>query len=119
MAAEPLIRVPPDFEDEFPDGSALATDAFLNPGVLVGGVQIVGKDMLTGHGLTSPAAFNVLTVLEGSPDPLAPSVIAERMMVTRATMTGLLDSLERRTLVRRVAGSVDGRQRLAAITVKG
>jgi DNA-binding MarR family transcriptional regulator len=41
------------------------------------------------------------------------------MMVTRATITGLLDSLERRGLVRRLASEGDGRTRPVAITPVG
>ena len=117
--AEPLVRLPDGFEDEFPDASALATEVFLNLGVLSGGIRGAVEAFLRSHGITSLAAFNVLTVLGGDADPLQPSQIAERMMVTRATTSGLLDALERRGLVERTRGDGDGRQRLVVLTRRG
>src|SRR2546430_1660138 len=102
---QPALRVPDAFEREFPTASRRATEAFLNIGVLVGGVRSAVETLVAAEGLPSMAAFNVLSVLGGDPEPLRPSVIAERMMVTRATITGVLDSLESRGFVRRVAGT--------------
>ena len=116
---EPIIRVPDAFDDEFPNGSRLATEAFLNLGMLVGAVRSAVEMLVAREGLPSMAAFNVLSVLGGDPAPLRPSAIAERMMVTRATTTGLLDSLERRGLLRRVAGTGDGRSREVTLTAAG
>ena len=116
---EPAVRVPPEFEDEFPSGSALATEAFLNVGLLTGGVRNAFEQMILDAGLPSMAAFNVLTVLAGDPEPLKPSVIAARVMVTRATTTGVLDSLEARGLITRDSHHTDGRARVIAITRAG
>ena len=41
------------------------------------------------------------------------------MMVSRPTITGVLDSLERRGLIRRVAGADDGRSRVVSLTPAG
>ena len=92
---------------------------FLNLGVLTGTVRSGVEAILTDSGLPSMAAFNVLSVLAGDAGPLRPSVVASRMMVTRATITGLLDSLARRGLVRRLAAGDDGRTRPVAITPAG
>ena len=118
-APEPFVRVPPEFANDFPDGDRLATEVFLNIGMLTGGVRAAVTQLLAREGLTSMGAFNVLTVVHGDPRPLPPSVIAERMMVTRPTITGLLDSLERRGLLIRGAGAEDGRQRAVRLTRKG
>jgi DNA-binding MarR family transcriptional regulator len=115
----PLVEVPADFEQEFPDGSAAATAAFLNLGVLTGSVRTVVEGFFQQEGLTSFAAFNVLSVLDGAGEPIQPSVLAARMMVTRATMTGLVDSLERRGLVERRRTEADARHRLVGITAEG
>src|SRR4051812_25730058 len=117
--AEPAVRVPPSFETEFPEASRLATEAFLNIGLLVGGVRSAVETIVADEGLPSMAAFNVLSVLGGDPSPLRPSAIAERMMVSRATITGVLDSLEARGLVRRAASTDDGRSRDVALTSAG
>jgi DNA-binding MarR family transcriptional regulator len=118
-ANEPIIRVPVAFDDEFPAGSRLATETFINVGILVGAVQSAIEQMVAAEGLPSAAAFNVLSVLDGDPAPLRPSVIAERMMVTRATTTGLLDTLERRGLLRRAPAGGDGRSREVTLTDDG
>ena len=111
--------VPASFDGQFPDASRLATEVFINIGILVGAVQSMVERLLMAEGLPSAAAFNVLSVLGGDPEPLRPSVIASRMMVTRATMTGLLDTLERRGLVRRQPAPGDGRARAVALTARG
>ena len=55
---EPLVRVPDSFGAEFPDGSALATEAFLNIGLLTGGVRSAVEGLLRRHSVTSfGAAF--------------------------------------------------------------
>jgi DNA-binding MarR family transcriptional regulator len=115
----PAVRVPPSFDDEFPSGSRRATETFLNIGLLVGGVRSAVEALVNEAGLPSMAAFNALSVLGGDPQPLQPSVIAERMMVTRATITGVLDSLEARRLVRRAASAHDGRSRVVSLTPAG
>lgn len=116
---QPLVVLPPGFEDEFPDASALATECFLNVGLLTGGVQGATERLLQELGLHSLSAFNVLTVVHGAGGPLPPSVIADRMVVSRATVTGLVDSLERRGLVERRGDRRDGRMRVVALTRRG
>src|SRR3954471_6841943 len=116
---EPAVRVPAEFDEEYPSASRRATETFLNMGLLVGAVRGAVETLATSEGLPSMACFNVLSVLDGDPSPLRPSQIAERMMVTRATITGLLDSLEARGLVRRDASAGDGRSRQVALTAQG
>lgn len=113
------MQVPAAFDTEFPDASRLATDVFINIGVLTGAVQSVIEKLVGSEGLPSAAAFNVLSVLGGATTPLRPSIIAERMMVTRATISGLLGTLEGRGLVRRVPGRDDGRSQEVSLTVRG
>src|SRR6476620_1162992 len=115
----PAVQVPPAFDDEFPDASRRATETFLNIGLLVGGVRSAVEALVAEERLPSMAAFNALSVLGGDPAPLRPSVIADRMMVTRATITGVLDSLESRGLISRVVGTDDGRSREVALTRDG
>src|SRR5437763_4314668 len=121
MTVEPFFRAPPGFEAEFAEtgGDALATECFINYGLLAGGVLAAMDDLSVRGGAPSGAAFNVLAVLDGAGQPLNPSTIAERLLVSRATTTGVVDSLERRGLVRRTKGQDDGRTRLVALTAKG
>jgi DNA-binding MarR family transcriptional regulator len=70
------------------------------------------------HGIT-PAGFNVLMILQGSDEPLCPNEIGERRLVTRGTVTGVLDSLEQRGLVVRRRHPEDRRMLLIELTAKG
>ena len=70
------------------------------------------------HGIT-PAGFNVLMILDGSDEPLCPNEIGERRLVTRGTVTGVLDSLEQRGLVARRRHPADRRSLLIELTAKG
>jgi DNA-binding MarR family transcriptional regulator len=60
------------------------------------------------HGV-SGAAFNTLQVLAASGGAACPHEISDRLSVSRATVTGVLDSLEQRHLIRRVAHPQDRR----------
>jgi DNA-binding MarR family transcriptional regulator len=50
---------------------------------------------------------------------MTPSELGERLIVTRATVTGLLDSLERTGFVRRSANPADRRSLVVEITPAG
>jgi DNA-binding MarR family transcriptional regulator len=115
----PLVRVHRDFEEEFPEGSALATECFLNLGrVAVGMLSELGR-LLDGFGIPSYTSFNAMTVLAGAGEPIPPSVVASRMVVTRPTVTGILGTLERLGLVVRSAHGSDGRMRLVSLSGAG
>lgn len=77
---------------------------------------------LSERGMTQPQ-FNTLMLLdcdgskeEGWP---APSELAERVGVTRATMTGVLDGLERESLVARRPDPADRRRQRVELTEAG
>jgi MarR family transcriptional regulator, 2-MHQ and catechol-resistance regulon repressor len=113
---EPLIRVGEDFEDEYPGASALATECYANlwrAAELLMGLH--NRHTLDRYQL-SPSARGVLAVVEGAGQPLEPSVIAERLVVTTGSMTSLLDNLEKRGLVRRRPHPEDRRKLLIDIT---
>jgi DNA-binding MarR family transcriptional regulator len=68
-------------------------------------------------GLT-PSQYHVLNVLwEGEAMPLKD--LAQASGCTRATMTGLIDVLERKGLVQRIPNPVDRRSLLASLTEEG
>lgn len=70
------------------------------------------------HRLSGPG-FNVLMILEGAGEPLSPYEIGERRLVTRGTVTGLLDTLERENLLRRSPHPSDRRMLLVELTDEG
>jgi MarR family transcriptional regulator, 2-MHQ and catechol-resistance regulon repressor len=82
--------------------------------VLVGAMATVERQ----HGLSNAAA-QALAIIEGAGGPLAPSIIASRLMITTGSMTSLLDTLERRGLVRRQPHPSDRRQLLVHLTDEG
>jgi DNA-binding MarR family transcriptional regulator len=70
------------------------------------------------HGVTG-AGFNVLVILANSDWPLTPHEIGEKRLVTRGTVTGVLDSLEGRGLLRRSPHPRDRRMLEVHITDDG
>jgi DNA-binding MarR family transcriptional regulator len=71
------------------------------------------------HGI-SQGRFMVLMMLDRYYDrALLPSEVAEKIGVTRATVTGLLDGLERDGFVQRKAHPEDRRAVTVALTTKG
>ena len=113
---EPLRRVGDDFEDEYPGASALATECFAN-------LFQVGDLLMDLHNRQtreryqlSPSARQVLAVVEGAGQPLEPSMIAERVLITTGSMTSVLDTLEKRGLIQRMPHPDDRRKLLIDIT---
>lgn len=74
--------------------------------------------LLAPHGL-SEGRFVLLFLLDAAPDGLAPNILAERAGVTRATVTGLLDGLEREQLIERHADANDRRALCIRLTRQG
>jgi DNA-binding MarR family transcriptional regulator len=68
---------------------------------------------------TSQGRFTVLTLLDRTGEPLTPAELAEEASVTRATMTGLLDTLEKDQLVARAPDLTDRRTIKVTLTAKG
>jgi DNA-binding MarR family transcriptional regulator len=103
----------------YPEVDPSAVEAFL---ILLR----VGADVLTAfekflacHNITQ-GSFTVLMVLNRDPQTgLNPSDLATKCGVTRATMTGLLDGLERKKLLRRESDQEDRRTILIRLTEKG
>ena len=114
-----LVRVDPDFADEYPDANSASTEAFAN-------LLVVGDLLGAHHERLIDAALSVsqpvaqaLAILDGAGEPLTPSQISERQLVSSASMTAILDTLERRGWVRRTANPDDRRSLLIEITKDG
>jgi DNA-binding MarR family transcriptional regulator len=117
MCGMARIQMPDDFYDQTPDASILATEAVMN--------TIRTADLLfdqIGRLLrplgVSAAGGLVLGILRDR-GPMPPSELGERLIVTRATVTGVVDSLERRGFVRRSPNPADRRSLLVEITPEG
>ena len=111
MANQFSDQIAPDFEGRYPNSSARATECAMN---LVFTADLLVKrisDLLKPFDL-SPASGLVLSILADSESPLPPNKIADRLIISRATVTGLIDSLERRGYVRRQPHQSDRRMLL-------
>jgi DNA-binding MarR family transcriptional regulator len=113
----PKIQMPDDFYAQTPDANILATEAVMN--------TIRTADMIfdrIGRLLrplnVSAAGGLVLGILRDR-GQMSPSELGDRLIVTRATVTGLLDSLEHRGFVRRTPNPADRRGLLVGITEDG
>ncbi|HFK2920903.1 MarR family winged helix-turn-helix transcriptional regulator [Stenotrophomonas beteli] len=73
---------------------------------------------LAPHGL-SEGRFIVLFLLHGAGGTLPPHELAERAGVTRATISGLLDGLQREGLLQRRSDAEDGRRLQIVLTAQG
>ena len=70
------------------------------------------------HGL-SEGKFVLLSLLRDMPDGLSPHALAERAGVTRGTITGLLDGLERDGFLARHPDQFDRRKLFVRLSAKG
>ena len=113
---EPVVRVGDDFDHEYPGASALATECYANvyraADLLMGLHNRYTADAYQ----LSPSGRQILAVVEGAGEPLEPSVIAERLLITTGSVTSLLDNLEKRGLIRRLPHPRDRRKLLIDIT---
>ena len=66
----------------------------------------------------SPASFNLLMLLERGRAAMTQRELGERLVVSPSDMTGLVDRLERKGLVRRTPGQ-DRRAKILQITPRG
>lgn len=103
------------FAREFPSGDPSATECAQN--LMLASSRFTEADTrgLRRHGL-SIAARITLATLEGAGEPLPATLLAERLLVTGASITSLVDTLERRGLVRRVRPESDRRVVLIELT---
>ena len=119
MAANQFqIQMPPDYEERYPGASRTATETAMN---LVRTADMLVRhisDLVQPFGL-SPSSALALGIVVDASAPLPPNEIAKRLIISRATVTGLVDSLERRGYVRRSPHTSDRRMLLIEPTERG
>ena len=112
------IRVSRDFAATYPEASASATECAMN--LARTGDLVLGRVALALQPLNvSPAGGLVLGILKDAGRPCPPNYISERLIVSRATVTGVLDTLVKRGLVRREPHPTDRRMVLVHLTKAG
>jgi MarR family 2-MHQ and catechol resistance regulon transcriptional repressor len=112
------VRVASELQGEFPVMDRRATEVLIN---LIRTESLVGNLLarrFRRYGL-SLSGFNALVILRQSHSRLHPHEIADRLLVTRAAVTALLDALEARGYARRLPSLEDGRMSLIEITDRG
>lgn len=112
------VEIAPDFEQRYPEASPKATESAMN---LVRTAELLEKriaGLLQPFGL-SPATGLVLSILADTDTPVSPNQIAERLIISRASVTSLIDSLEKRGYVRRQPHGSDRRMLLIELTETG
>ena len=114
-----VVRVDPDFEDEYPDADASCTEAFATL-LVAGNVLAAEHERRIEHTLgVSESVAQALAVVDGAVRPLTPTEISERTLLASATMTAVLDTLERQGWIRRTPNPDDRRSVLIEITPEG
>jgi DNA-binding MarR family transcriptional regulator len=114
-----VVRVPPDFAEEYPDGDPSAAEV---SATLIRAGQALYDELDRGMQATfgvPESVLQALAVIDGSERPLTPSEIADRVFRSSASMTNLLDALERQGWARRVPNPDDRRSVLVEITDEG
>jgi len=114
----PSRRVTTDFEREFPGGSESANASTIDLVRTSASVVAMLNKVMNPQGL-SAAGRQALAIIEGAGGALSPTVISQRLLVTTALTTSLLDTLERRGLVTRLPDPDDRRKILVALTSEG
>jgi len=112
------VQLPSNFEERYPNSSAKATECAMNLAYTADLLVKRISGLLQQYGL-SPASGLVLSILADSESPLPPNKIADRLILSRATVTGLIDSLEKRGYVRRQPHQSDRRMLMIKLTEAG
>ena len=109
MPDDAPISIPDDFELEFPGASRSAAEVAPNlvrtAALLIAEIERRSREAAD----LSASAFQTLAILDGADGPLTGRAIAEQLLVTSASMTSLLDTLERRGLIERHRHPTDRR----------
>src|SRR2546423_1181303 len=101
-AAQGVVRVPPDFTEEFPDGDRSAAEVVAT--LIRTGQSIydeLDRGMQASFGVPE-SVLQCLAVIDGAEGPLTPSQISECTFRSSATITSVLDALEREGWARRI-----------------
>src|SRR5690242_12595593 len=112
------VRASSALQREFPQMDRRATEVLINLVRTDSLVTTALSRRFRRHGL-SLSGFNALVILRQAPEGVNPHEIADRLLVTRAAVTGIIDALEKKALIHRAPSGEDGRMSLIAITPAG
>jgi DNA-binding MarR family transcriptional regulator len=109
------FRVSDDYIAGHPDADPSATELVINVFLTSELMRARLERLLQPFGV-SGNGFNLLQVVAGAGGPVTPTQIGERLIVSTATVTGLVDTLEKRGLVTRTRDDGDRRRVRVEIT---
>jgi len=117
--SDPSMHVESDFAEEFPGADALSVECYIN--ILRAGDRLLAEINRRAKASfdLSASACAVLAIVDGATEPITPSLIAERAIVSSASATSVLDTLERRELVVRRPHPDDRRKLVIELTDAG
>lgn len=107
------------FARRYPDADVTAVATFLHLLRVATDLSMALDACLQQHGLLQGRWWVLILLMREETLSAAPSTLAEKAGVSRATMTGLIDGLERDGLVRRVTDTEDGRRVTVQLTEAG
>lgn len=109
--------MPDDFYDQTPDGDIASTEAVMNT-IRTADLLFdrIGR-LLRPLGVSAAGGLALGQLRDHG--PMTPSELGQRLIVTRATVTGIVDSLERRGFARRNPHPDDRRSLIVELTDAG
>jgi DNA-binding MarR family transcriptional regulator len=116
---DPSAHVETDFAEEFPGADALSVECYIN--ILRAGDRLLAEINRRARASfdLSASACAVLAIVDGATEPITPSLIAERAIVSSASATSVLDTLEKRELLVRRPHPEDRRKLVIDLTDAG
>jgi DNA-binding MarR family transcriptional regulator len=115
----PTPEILDKFAQRYPDADVSAVAAFLHLLRVATDLSGALDSCLSQHGLLQGRWWVLILLMREDDGMSAPSTLAEKAGVSRATMTGLLDSLERDGLVERIFDAADRRRVSIRLTPSG
>ena len=116
LPSEDVLR---KFAQRYPQADVSAIATFLHLLRVATDFSTALDECLSRHGLLQGRWWVLILLMREESKTSLPSLLAEKAGVTRATMTGLLDGLERENLVQRVFDAEDRRRVSIRLTPAG
>lgn len=107
------------FAQRYPEADISAISAFLNLLRVATDLSAALDECLSRHGLLQGRWWVLILLMREETRTSTPSALADKAGVTRATMTGLLDGLERDGLLERIFDPDDRRRLSIKLTALG
>jgi DNA-binding MarR family transcriptional regulator len=115
----PTPEVLAKFAERYPDADVTAIASFLHLLRVATDLSLALDACLSKHDLLQGRWWVLILLMREEHLSSTPSLLAEKVGVTRATMTGLIDSLEQSGLVERVFDKSDRRSVIIKLTAAG